>query len=471
MGVTLKFLGASGTVTGSQYLLATDTSQILIDCGMFQGERELRARNWVAPPIDLATVDAVLLTHAHIDHVGLLPRHWANGLKCPIYATGATLDLCRLLLPDAGRLNEEEAEYRALEGRSRHQSPLPLFTEANAVAVLKQFQVVGFNQSVDVASGITASWTRTGHILGAGAITLDVDGLRIVFSGDVGRYGVPILRDPEPTPLGDVLVIESTYGDKDHPSSDGTDGSLEEELTRIVQETVARGGMLLVPAFAVGRTQLVLYYLAELERRGKIPSLPVVVDSPMAADATGVYRAHPDDYDENTLGILSRDSHPFSPEKVYFVRSREESKALNNITDPMILISASGMLTGGRILHHLKHRIGSPLTTLLFVGFQAPGSRGAWIKSGAKTMRLFGQEVDIRARVEQISGLSGHAGKGELLRWVDDCIGVTKEQSLPKQCFVTHGEPEVARAFAKTLSQRYEMSVKVPQHSEVVKIR
>ncbi len=462
MSVTLSFLGASKTVTGSQYLIATDKARVLVDCGVFQGERQLRERNWHKPAFELSSIDAVLLTHAHIDHSGLLPRYAFSGLHAPIFATPATTALCGLLLPDAGRLNEEEAEYRLKTGRSRHIPPIPLFTEKQANLVLNQFVSIPFHSRQEIAPGVTAEWRRTGHILGAGSILVVADGVSILFSGDVGRYGVPVMKDPEPVSLGDIAIIESTYGDSDHYGA-----SVEEDLAKIITETLDNKGTVIIPAFAVGRTQTLLYYIRKLEINGKIPSVPVIIDSPMAADATSLYKQFPDDYDEETLRLFSESSSPFMPKKGYFIRTRQESIALNSITDPMILISASGMLTGGRILHHLKHRISNPRSTLLFVGFQPPGSRGAWIQSGASNLRIFGEDVHIGARVETISSLSAHAGKTELLKWIE----ASEEFSgLPKKIFVTHGEPSVAEKFAVALKDKFALPVSLPSHLDSVVI-
>lgn len=448
MTITLTFLGAAGTVTGSKYYLKIARPggkffTLLVDAGMFQGTREWRERNWVDPAgALLENIDACLLTHAHLDHTGILPRYVRSGMRCPVYASAATLKLSRLLLLDSAKLQEEEAVYRSREHKSRHSDPQPLYTKADAELALSLMRPVPFHDSVLLAPGIVAKWSRMGHILGAGAITLEIDGRLITFSGDIGRYHVPILKDPEPVHFGDLLLIESTYGDRDHPSNDP-----RAELGRIVRESVARGGTLLVPSFAVGRAQLLLYYLRELQDAKQIPEVPIIIDSPMASDATALYMSCKEDHDEALSELELRGIHPFTPRSMRFIQSREESIALNAIRKPMILISASGMLTGGRILHHLKHRISDPATTLLFVGFQPEGGRGAWIQSGATSLTLFGEEVPIRAHIETLAELSAHAGRSELLRWCRESSGT------PTRVAVVHGEPASASSFRDSLTR------------------
>ncbi len=460
MGVTIKFLGASGTVTGSKYLVKSTRATILVDAGMFQGARNWRDKNWEPAQLDLGKVDATLLTHAHIDHTGILPRYYAEGLRSPVFATAATTELSKLLLTDSGRLQEEEANYRRESKRSRHSPPLPLYTEQNAKDVLTSFNDVQFSSRVKVAEGAYATWHRMGHILGAGSIKLEVDDKVIVFSGDIGRYGVPILRDPEPVQFGDLLLIESTYGDREHGKEDPA-----RQLASVISGTANRGGVVLVPAFSVGRTQTILFYLKELKSKGAIPDIPVIIDSPMAADATDLYRRHTDDYDEQSLALVGADGkNPFRCSKLKFTRTREESIAINSISEPMVLISASGMLTGGRILHHLRHRISSPLNTILFVGYQPPGSRGAWIQSGAKELRVFGEEFPIRAKVAELSNLSAHGDRSELIRWCRACEG------RPKRVAVVHGEPESAQSFKSTLEREFKWDVTVPAYLQEIKL-
>jgi metallo-beta-lactamase family protein len=451
MSVTIQFLGAAGTVTGSKYLVSSSTARILVDCGMFQGERSWRERNWAEPPLDLSTIDAVLLTHAHLDHVGILPRYFALGLRAPVYCSKATADLARLILLDSARLQEEEASFRAETGRTRHHPPLPLYTEKEALGALKLLRPISVDTAMAPCAGVEASWRLMGHILGACSITLTVEEKRIVFSGDIGRYHVPILVDPQPVHYGDLLLIESTYGDRLH-STEPPEGALAE----IINRTYARKGAVIIPSFAVGRTQTLLYYLRELKNRNAIPDIPVIIDSPMASDATTIYQNHTDEYDETSLGILKRGAQPFGVSKMFFTRDRNDSKRLNSIHEPMILISASGMLSGGRILHHLRHRISDERNTVLFVGFQPPGSRGDWIKRGGGTVKLLGEEVTVRAQIEEISGLSAHADRDELLRWCASCSG------SPGKVAVVHGEPGAAQKFRIALEERFGWNVGVP---------
>jgi metallo-beta-lactamase family protein len=459
MTVTVTFLGAAGTVTGSKYLVQGKRAKILVDAGLFQGSRKWREKNWDTPPCDLSDIDAVLLTHAHIDHIGILPRFSHLGLHCPVFSTRATRDLARILLPDSARLQEEEAEWRNKKGKSRHHPALPLYTVTDSEKVLRSFKSVPVDKQVDIAPGVKAEWKRMGHILGACSITLEIDGKKITFSGDVGRYTIPILKDPEPVEFGDLLLIESTYGNRLHDHSQP-----QQAIERVVNETVKRDGVVVIPSFAVGRAQLLLYYIRELKDQGKIPDIPIIIDSPMAQSATEVYRQNIHDYDEEALELKREGSDPFAPSKLYFTKSQEESKQLNRIVEPMVIISASGMLSGGRILHHLKHRISSPNNTILFVGYQPPGGRGDWILRGESTLRIFGDEVDIRAEIESISGLSAHADRDELLRWCEAGKG------LPGKVAVVHGEPDSAHDFAQTLRNTYKWQAEVPEYLQALEI-
>lgn len=459
MTVSITFLGAAGTVTGSKYLVRNDKYSILVDVGMFQGPRQWREKNWDEPPFDLSKVDATLITHAHIDHIGMLPRFYAHGLTCPVYATTSTTDLAELLLVDSARLQEEEASYRQERGKSRHHPPLPLYTEKESLGSLKQLKGVTMNAPQTILDGVTATWTQTGHILGAASIRLEIGGKVIQFSGDIGRYTVPILVDPKPVSFGDLLLVESTYGNRLHSSV-----SPKNKLATIVHQTAQRGGVVVIPSFAVGRTQEILFYLRELKLEHAIPDIPIVVDSPMAQDATNVYLRHPECYDESAQNLLKSGIKPFSPDKLFFTRDRSESIKLNSIDEPMIIISASGMLTGGRILHHLKHRIADPRNTILFVGFQPPGGRGDWIKSGAPSLTLFGDEVPIRASIDEISALSAHGDKNELLRWCRE------GQGKPGRVAVVHGEPDAAKAFSETLTKELSWNTFCPEYQQTITI-
>ncbi|RIL01402.1 MAG: MBL fold metallo-hydrolase, partial [Proteobacteria bacterium] len=465
MPMKLTFLGAAGTVTGSKYLLECQSSdarsrKILVDAGMFQGDRSWREKNWEDPDSKLlGEIDACLLTHAHIDHTGILPRYFHLGLNCPVYCSSPTLELTKLLLLDSAYLQEEEVSFRSRHKKSRHDPPLPLYTKKDAEGALELLRAISFDSDIEILPGIFCRWRRAGHILGAASLSLKIGEQLVTFSGDLGRYGVPILRDPQPVEFGEVLLIESTYGDRLHKGGDP-----QGRLAEIVNSTAKRGGAVVIPSFAVGRTQTLLYYLRELKAARQIPDIPVIIDSPMASDATSIYTKFPADYDEEALKILKGGQQPFLMPKLHFVRDREESKKLNSISHPMILISASGMISGGRILHHLKHRISSPLNTVLFVGFQPQGSRGAWIKSGAQSLKIFGEEVAIRAEIEEISDLSAHGDRGELLRWCREGTG------RPGRVYVVHGEPESAQAFSESLRSELGWDSEVARYRERVQI-
>ena len=459
MDVRITFLGAAGTVTGSTYLVSYGNIRLLVDCGIFQGERSWREKNWQPPPFDPASIQAVLLTHAHVDHVGMLPRYHKLGLRAPVLCSPGTADLAKLLLLDSGHLQEEEAAHRAKYKKSRHDPPLPLYTEEDAKSALELLKPGPLNTQIPVLDGVTAEWSLMGHILGACSITLDIGGKKIVFSGDVGRYGEPILVDPQPVAMGDLLLIESTYGDRLHNG-----GELQDEMADIINRTYKRRGAVIIPSFAVGRTQTLLYYLRELKAAERIPDIPVIIDSPMASDATAIYRHHPNEYDERSKELLHRGLQPFSVPKMYFTREKEESIKLNSIDEPMILISASGMLSGGRILHHLKHRISDKRNSVMFVGYQPPGSRGDWLKRGNKTVRLIGDEVPVNAEICEVSGLSAHADRDELLRWCRSCSGT------PGRVAVVHGEPDSAQHFCETLHKELGWNSFVPGYLDTITV-
>ena len=459
MGVTITFLGAAGTVTGSKYLVESSsagkkTVRLLIDAGMFQGAREWRERNWIDLPEKLLSeIDACLLTHAHVDHVGILPRLVQQGLRCPVYATAASCDLARVILEDAAMLQEEDAEFRAKKGDSRHLPPQPLFTAQGAAAALKLFRAVAFDERQTVLPGVSAVWRHAGHILGAASISLEIGGKRLTFSGDVGRYGVPIMRDPEPWQPGDLLLVESTYGNREHSVEDP-----KRVLGDLICRVAARQGTLVIPSFAVGRAQLMLFYLRELKEQKRIPDIPIVVDSPTAIDATDIYRRYPQDYDEESLQLFQGGRRPFGPTKLFFCQSRADSIKLNDTPGPMIIVAASGMLSGGRVLHHLRHRLPDERNAVALVGYQPPGSRGFMLKSGAETLRIFHEDVPIRAEILDIGSCSAHAGRSELLRWCKSAGG------KPAQTAVVHGEPEAAAAFEQSLRQELGFECFVAQY-------
>ena len=457
MSVSIEFLGAAGTVTGSKYLVRSESATILVDGGLFQGERRWREENWIDFDFDLAKIDAVLVTHAHIDHIGMLPRFVKLGLRCPIFCTKATAELMKLLLPDSAHLQQEEAEYRSRKGRSRHQPVRALYSEDDAQGVLELLHEVPFGVRTKVAQETYAQWQHAGHILGAASIYLNIGARSITFSGDIGRYNVPILKDPEPITMGDLLLIESTYGDSLHKESDP-----RAALAQVIRTTAERGGITVIPSFAVGRAQLLLFYLRELKEQNLIPDLPIIVDSPMASDATQIYAQSPEDYDEAALGILQRGQRPFAVSKLGFTRDRAESIKLNSINQPMIIISASGMLSGGRILHHLKQRISNAKNTILFVGHQPLGGRGDWLLKGNKSLRLFGQDIDVMAEIAEIGALSAHGDRDDLLRWC------RQAQGQPQKVAVVHGEPEVALKFSKTIKKELGWEAFVPSYRQKI---
>jgi metallo-beta-lactamase family protein len=443
---TLSFLGGAGTVTGSKYLVRAGDGSILLDCGLFQGLKELRLRNWVAPPLAPAQLDGVVLSHAHVDHSGYLPVVARHGFRGPIHCTSGTEDLLRVMLLDAAKLQEEEAAAANRYGYSKHTPALPLYTADDAGLALGLTRAHPYGEPFAVAAGMTALFRRAGHILGSATVELRVgadDPVRLVFSGDLGRWNRPILRDPENVPEADVILVESTYGDRVHgPDAPG-------QLARIVNEAARRGGALLVPAFAVGRTQELIWTLRELEDARRIPELPVFVDSPMAIDVTDIYCRHPEDHDLDMAALMDAKRCPLCCRQYHLVRSARESKALNARRGAMIVIAGSGMATGGRILHHLKQRLPDDRTTILLSGFQAAGTRGRKLLEGANTVRIHGIDVPVRARIETVDGLSAHADRNDVLRWL---AGFSR---APRQVWVVHGEPAAASALAAAIKARF----------------
>jgi metallo-beta-lactamase family protein len=435
VSATLAFLGAAGTVTGAKFLVETAGARVLLECGLFQGPRELRARNWQPAVPAPSGLDAVVLSHAHIDHSGWLPRLAREGFHRPVFCTPGTADLLAIMLPDAARLEEEEAEFRNRTAATRYRPALPLFTEADAARALALVRRVPFGEAAAPARGVTARFLPGGHILGASIVELGVGERRLVYSGDLGRYGVPLLRDPAPVALADTLLVESTYGDRRHPDDDGT-----ATLVAAVQRAVARQGVLLVPAFAVGRTQEILYLLRELEDAGRIPRLPVYLDSPMATAATAAYASQPEEPAAAPARRPPAGARPFAPARFHPSATAADSRRLNALDGPAIVIAGSGMATGGRILHHLRHRLGDARTTVLFVGYQAPGTRGRALVDGAERVRIFGEDVPVRAAVLTTDALSAHADRDGILRWLG---GFARP---PAATWIVHGEPPAAEA-------------------------
>ena len=462
---SIRFLGAAGTVTGSRFLVEAAGRRVLVDAGLFQGQKEVRLRNWAPFPVEPASLDAVVLTHAHIDHSGALPLLVRSGFRGDVWCTPATADLAGVMLPDSAKLQEEAARHANEKGYSKHAPrALPLYEAADATAALERLKTLRYGKPREIVPGFTLSFGRAGHILGSACALLTFPGagngapIRLLFSGDLGRYEAPILPDPEPPPEADFLVVESTYGDRVHPSDSPAD-----ELEREVLAAVARGGAIVMPAFAIGRTQEVLFLLRELEQAGRIPELPVFVDSPMATDATPIYRAHREDHDTEMDALLARGIEPFSPRRLTFTRSPEQSKAINRIHGPCVIVSASGMATGGRVLHHLEHRLPDPATTVLLVGYQAAGTRGWSLQNGAATVRMHGKDVPVRARVASLAGFSAHGDRVEVARWLD---GVS---SPPRRTFCVHGESAALSAHASRIAARG-WDVHVPGHLETVEM-
>lgn len=457
MDVTLQFLGATRTVTGSRHLLTFDYAgerrRVLVDCGLFQGLKELRLRNWDHLPTPPADIDAVVLTHAHIDHSGYLPRLYKDGFRGPIYCTAATAELLEIMLLDSARLQEEEASFANQKGYSKHNPALPLYTVADAAKCLTLVRGVPYEETFDLLDRVQVTFYDAGHILGSSIVEMAVQGERqrkmLVFSGDLGRYDNPVLYDPFPLREADVLVVESTYGDRLNRVADP-----EAELGRLVNEALDRGGVLLLAAFAVGRTQTLLYYLRRLRAAGRIPKVPIYVDSPMGIKVTGLYPRYPNDH---RLG----DDDVFAFDGLHYVTEQWASKGLNQRQGQAIIISASGMCTGGRILHHLYHRLPRPQDTLLLVGYQAEGTRGRQLQEGATEVKMFGERVPVRCHVAQLDGFSAHADRTDLLRWLGNF------EQVPKRTFVVHGEAASAEALATTMRDQLGWpNVVVPEYLE-----
>jgi metallo-beta-lactamase family protein len=455
---SISFWGAAGTVTGSKYLIEAERARVLIDCGLFQGYRELRDRNWQEPPFDVRSLSAVLITHAHIDHTGYLPRLVRHGYRGPVYCSRGTADLLRILLPDSARLQEEEADYRNRHKITKHQPALPLYTEQDARETLKLIQTVSSDgQPSQVAPGVAAEFRIAGHILGSNHVLVRLEDSQtsVLFSGDLGKYDQPIIRDPEAPPACDYLLIESTYGDRLHDPEEP-----RVALERIIKNAAARNGVVLIPAFAVGRAQEIVYLIRELEEENKIPIVPVIVDSPMAAAATRAYANRREEHDEDYARALKRSPTPLRTHSMTTASSREESKRLNSAQGARVIISASGMMNGGRILHHALRTLPDENATVVFVGYQAAGTLGRRVADGEKEVKVLGQWVPVRCGIEKIGGFSAHADWKEVIRWLEGM------PSPPKRVFVTHGEPVAADAMAQRIRERFGWTIEVPQYGE-----
>jgi metallo-beta-lactamase family protein len=458
----ITFLGAAGTVTGSKYLLDAGGKRLLVDCGLFQGPRLLTQRNWDPPPIPPDSIDWVLLTHAHIDHSGYLPRLVSGGYRGPIYSNSATRELCSLLLPDSAYLQEEDAKYATKKGYSSHKPPLPLYTVKEAQTALTQFLDIPRAGAFTISPEFSIVVHDAGHILGSSWLEMTVteNGKQtlIVFSGDVGRYNEPILKDPEPPSRADYLLCESTYGDRDHPA-----GSVADELADVINTTVKRGGVIVIPAFAVDRTQTLLYFVGQLMIQKRIPGMPVYVDSPMAINVTGFYNRHEEDHRAEFVKLEQEgDRDPLNLKHVQLTRTVDESKAINDVTAPCIIISASGMATGGRVLHHLAKRLPDARNSVLLVGYQAEGTGGRALQDGTKFLNIHGAQIPVRAQVVNIGQLSAHAGKSELLRWLSGF------KSAPKQTFLVHGEPVALQSLKDAVTSQYHWPVTIPEYKQTI---
>ena len=457
MDVRLKFLGGAGSVTGSRYLFTVGDFRFLLDCGLFQGLKPLRLRNWEAFPVDIKTIDAMVISHAHIDHCGYIPKLVRDGYGGPIYCTAPTADLMEIMLLDSAKLQEEEAEYARRKGYSKHANPEPLYTVKDAQRTFPLFKTAGYGDKIKINDNIEVVFRDAGHLLGSAIVEIFITGAsqqkKIVFSGDLGRYQQAMLAPPATIEEADILLVESTYGNKENPFDDPAD-----DLTRIANEAFNRGGVLVIPAFAVGRTQTLLLYLKRLMEQDLIPDVPVYVDSPMAISATYLFYKYPT---YHKMGTTSKDlAEEIETNMLVLVKSGVHSKTLNDLRTNAIIISSSGMMTGGRILHHMFHRLRNKQDTFLIAGYQAEGTRGRSLLEMQTTIKIFGESVPVKCKVEQISSMSGHADKEELLQW----LGGFRQK--PKMTFAVHGEEPDISVYAKSIRDRLGMNVIVPQYME-----
>ena len=450
----LRFLGANATVTGSRTLVEWQGRRLFVDCGLFQGYKALRLKNWAASPVPARSIDAVLLTHAHLDHSGYLPRLVAQGFDGPVYCSAATKALCEVLLTDSGRLQEEEADYANRKGSSKHKPALPLYDEAQARAALRRLRAVDFAADFEPLPGLRARLQPQGHLLGAAGIALQAGEASCFFSGDVGRPNDPVLPPPSPPPATEVLVVESTYGNRVHPAED-----THAELAAVLRRVIARRGVVVMPAFAVGRAQAILFLVTQLFESGEVPAVPLYLNSPMAAEVAALYLRFQALHrlDAGALATMAR--------HVRIVETPEESKALNGARGPMIIVSASGMATGGRVLHHLIAFAPEPRNAIVLTGFQAGGTRGAALANGARSLRIYGQDVAVGAEVVPLSAASGHADANELLAWM------RQAPRPPKRVFVVHGEADAADTLRRRIERELRWPAHVPEYGEEVSLR
>jgi metallo-beta-lactamase family protein len=451
--ISITFLGAARTVTGSKHLLEADGKRVLVDCGQFQGRKDLRELNWRPFPFEPGSLDAVVLTHAHIDHCGMLPRLVSAGYTGRIFCTPGTLDLCRVVLPDAGRLQEEDARQANKHGYTRHTPAQPLFTEADAYRTIAQLQPIGYERAIEVAAGVHVDFIPAGHLLGsayARARVGDAPGKTILFGGDLGRYNRPVLPDPSPVAHADVLLLESTYGNRVHPADD--DG---EALAQVIRSTIDRKGKVIVPSFAIGRVEEVLYWIKRLEDERRIPVVPVFVDSPMAKEALRYYSQRLNELDPE-MGEHGRDVKIFATSRFKVLASAAESKQLTASSIPAIVISSSGMATGGRVLHHLEKALPDPKNTVMFVGFQSEGTRGRQLVDGAHEVKIHGRLISVGATIARIDAMSAHADQQEILRWLGGF------EKLPTQTFLVHGEPDAQVTLKQAIVDSLGWNVDIP---------
>lgn len=461
----LTFLGAAGSVTGSKYLVEAAGKKLLLDCGLFQGTPDLTQRNWSALPVDPKSIDYLVLTHAHLDHTGWLPVLVRDGYRKTIFANPATIDLTTILLKDSGHLQEEEAQDAIKNKWSKHANPRALYTSADVDPVLQLLKPMPRSGGFDVSPEFHFESFDAGHILGSSSLVLTIteNGKKtmVVFSGDIGRYEQPILKNPQTptTKQVDVLLCESTYGDREHEAGDPA-----AELAEIVNRVVKRGGSIVIPAFAIGRTQTFMYYLRQLQDQKKIPIVPVYVDSPMALSATDLYLKYKEDHDEQFVQLEQQGGDPLNVKEFRLTRTVQDSKAINDVKTPCIIVSASGMISGGRVMHHLALRLPDAKNAVILAGFQAEGTRGRALQEGAKSLSLFGKMVPVQAEIVTMGQLSAHAGKSELLRWL------TGLQATPKQVYLTHGEPAAAQALQQAITEKFSWKAAVARYLDTVEI-
>ena len=459
----LTFLGAAGCVTGSKYLVEAAGKRLLVDCGLFQGSNELKDRNWNKLPIDPKSIDYAVLTHAHLDHTGWLPCLTRDGYRGPIFANQATIELTTILLKDSAHLQEEETEHARYKKWSRHAEPRALYTEDDVDPVLKLLKPMPRSGGFDISPEFHVDSHDAGHILGSSSLVLTIteSGKKIVilFSGDIGRYNQPILKDPTTPPVAaDLLVCESTYGDREH--APGDPAAL---LAQVVNRVSKRGGCIVIPAFAIGRTQTFMYYLRQLEDQQRVPRLPVYIDSPMALSATDLYVRHKEDHDlDFSREEAAGKGDPLNVHQFHLTRTAEESKAINNVKTPCIIVSASGMASGGRVMHHLAQRLPDSRNAVILAGFQAEGTRGRALQEGAKTLSLFGAPVPVNAEIIELGQFSAHAGQSELLRWL------TALPAPPKRTYLTHGEPSAAQALQSLIQQKFRWNAAVARYLDTI---